>query len=394
MTAKTFGDGDTLGGYRILGKIADGGMASVYRASDPNTGEIVAIKVVPPADGPKTLQRFEQEIVATLGLSHPHLVRGISYGADSETAFLVMEYVEGESLGDRIERLKILPEDEAVEIITQVAAALDYVHRLGIIHRDVKPDNILLSTDGVAKLSDLGLMKDTMYDLNLTRARSGLGTPNFMAPEQYQEARTAGVRCDVYSLGATLYMAVTGVLPFAARTDVVMLKKKLTNAITPPRELVPGLRPEVDLAIRRALRGDPEQRFASVSEFIEALTGSPLPEPARVASSGVASSGIERRASVRYESKVAGWCAAVGGRYDKGWKAYVKDISITGIGLLVNRRFEPNATLFIEVEAAEGEPGPTFMVRVVRAQEVGGGQWLVGGMFGRQIDEDDVKSLL
>jgi serine/threonine protein kinase len=391
MAANMSGDGvnNTLGGYQILGKIADGGMASVYRASNPKTGEVVAIKVVPPAAGGlKALPRFEQEIAATLGLSHPHLVRGLDYGADGETSFLVMEYVEGESLGDRIHRLKILPEDEAVEIITQVASALDYVHRLGIIHRDVKPDNILLSTGGVAKLTDLGLMKDTAADLNITRA--GLGTPNFMAPEQFSEAKTAGVRCDVYSLGATLYMAVTGVVPFKARTDLVMFKKKLTNDIRSPRELVPALRQEVDVAIRRSLRADPDQRHASVSEFIEALTGSPLPAPADFA----APSGIERRASVRYESNVAGRCAAVGGRDDRGWTAQVKDVSVTGMGLLVNRRFEPNSVLLVEVEAEDENPAQTFMVRVVRAQEIGGGQWLLGGMFGRQIDEDDVKGLL
>src|SRR5262249_22420575 len=152
---------------QILGKIADGGMASVYRATDPKTGTVVALKVVPPASGGiKALPRFQQEIAACLGLSHPHLVRGLDYGADGGTSYLVMEYVEGESLGDRIERLTKLPEKEAVEIITQVASALDYVHRLGIIHRDVKPDNILLSTDGLAKLTDLGLMKDTSLDLN------------------------------------------------------------------------------------------------------------------------------------------------------------------------------------------------------------------------------------
>jgi serine/threonine protein kinase len=392
MALNTSADGlKTLGGYQILGKIADGGMASVYRATHPTTGEVVAIKVVPPAAGGlRVLKRFEQEIAAALGLSHPHLVRGIDYGADGETSFLVMEYVEGESLGDRIERLGKLPQDEAVEIITQVASALHYVHRIGIIHRDVKPDNILLSTDGLAKLTDLGLMKDTAADMNITRAATGLGTPNFMAPEQYAEAKSAGVRCDVYSLGATLYMAVTGVLPFDARTDVHMLKKKMMNEIAAPKELVPGLRQEVDLAIRRSLRAEPEQRFANVSEFIEALTGRPLPEPADIA----APSGIEQRACLRYESNAAGRCAAVGGRGDQEWAAQVKDISSTGIGLLVNRRFEPNATLFVEVEGAKGKSAQSVMVRVIRAQDIGGGRWLLGCMFGRKMDEDEVKELL
>src|SRR5205814_314025 len=143
----------------------------------------------------------------------------------------------------------------------------------GIIHRDVKPENILLTLDGQAKLGDLGLIKELEGDLELTNPDQGLGTPNFMAPEQFTEARSAGVRCDVYSLGATLYMAVTGVLPFQAKSIAVTLRKKLNNELTPPRELVPTLSKTVDWTIRRAVQVDPQRRHASCLEFIQSLTG-------------------------------------------------------------------------------------------------------------------------
>src|SRR5947209_12345455 len=125
-----------------------------------------------------------------------------------------MEFVEGESLGQRLEREGRMAEAEAIRLIAQVAQGLHRAHKQNLVHRDVKPDNILVRPDGVAKLADLGLVKETDADLNLTRTGRGLGTPHFMAPEQFRDAKNADPRCDVYSLGATLYMMVTGELPF------------------------------------------------------------------------------------------------------------------------------------------------------------------------------------
>jgi serine/threonine protein kinase len=231
-------------------------------------------------------KRFEQEFRAANTLDHTNIVRALDFGQEGNTPYLVMEFVDGESLGQRIEREGRLPEVEAVRIIGQVAQGLHKAHKLGMIHRDVKPDNILLAAaDGQAKLTDLGLVKELDTDTNLTRTGRGLGTPHFMAPEQFRDAKNADQRCDIYSLGATLYMAVTGQMPFRASNPLDAWMKKVHNELVPSRDLVPSLSERIDWAIRRAMSADPAQRPANCREFVEDLTGKstrktfvPLPE--------------------------------------------------------------------------------------------------------------------
>ncbi len=219
------------------------------------------------------IKRFEQEYTAAQALNHPNIVKAIEFGRDAGTPFLVMEFVDGQSLGQKLETSHRFPETEAIRIMGFVAQGLHKAHKLGLIHRDVKPDNILLTPDGQVKLVDLGLVKEVDADLNLTRTNRGLGTPHFMAPEQFRNAKNADARCDIYSMAATLYMMVTGELPFKALGPLDAWMKKINNEITAPRELVPDLSERVDWAIRRSMSADPTQRAASCREFIEDLTG-------------------------------------------------------------------------------------------------------------------------
>jgi serine/threonine protein kinase len=201
-------------------------------------------------------------------------VRALDYGFHKNCPYLVMEFVEGESLGQKIERDGRLPESEAIRLIAQVAQALHKAHKQGLVHRDVKPDNILVTPEGQAKLTDLGLVKEVETDLNLTRTGRGLGTPHFMAPEQFRAAKDADPRADIYSLGATLYMMVTGELPFASTTGPLdAWMRKINNDLPAPRELTPDLSERLDWAIRRAMSPDREQRPSSCREFVEDLTG-------------------------------------------------------------------------------------------------------------------------
>lgn len=275
MSADTSRQARVVGAYELVEKIAEGGMGAVYRARHRTTGAVVAIKIIPAdtARNPLLIKRFEQEFRAASLIDHPNVVKALDYCGAPPSPFLVMEFVDGESLGQRVERGGKLSEGEAVRLISQVCEGLHRAHKQGLIHRDVKPDNILVTLDGVAKLTDLGLVKDMEAETNLTRTGRGLGTPHFMAPEQFRNAKNADVRCDVYSLAATLYTLVTGAVPFHNTTPLDCWLKKTKDDLPPARELVPGLSARLDWAVRRAMLADPAARPASCREFMEDLTG-------------------------------------------------------------------------------------------------------------------------
>jgi serine/threonine protein kinase len=266
----------SIGKYDLVAKIAEGGMGTVWKGRNRDTEAVVAIKIVPPnmAKNQVLLKRFEQEWKAANLLDHPNIVRALDFCGTGSTPFLVMEYVDGESLGQRLEREGRLPEAEAVRIISLVCQGLHRAHKQGLIHRDIKPDNIMVTGDGQVKVTDLGLVKDVDAELNLTKTGRGLGTPHFMAPEQFRNAKNADIRCDIYSLGATLYQMVTGEVPFAKTSGPLdAWMKKANNEIAPPRQLVPELSERIDWAIRRAMSPNPELRPGSCREFVEDLTG-------------------------------------------------------------------------------------------------------------------------
>ncbi len=205
------------------------------------------------AGNPVLVKRFEQEFFAAQRLDHPNIVRALDFGETGGVPYLVMEFVEGESLGQKIQREGRLSEAEAIRIIAQVAQGLHRAHKMNLVHRDIKPDNVMVMPDGTAKLCDLGLVKELEADLNLTRTGRGLGTPHFMAPEQFRNAKNADARCDIYSLGATLYMMVTGELPFKSTGPLDAWMKKIQNELIDPREIVPSLSERVNWAILRAM---------------------------------------------------------------------------------------------------------------------------------------------
>jgi eukaryotic-like serine/threonine-protein kinase len=264
-----------IGEYEVLAKIAEGGMGAVYKARQSRTGTLVAIKVLPPttAKNPVLMRRFEQEYRAAAAIDHPNIVRALDFCGAGPNPFLVMEYVDGESLGAKVDRDGPMTEEAAIRIIAQVCQGLHKAHKLKMVHRDVKPDNILVTADGVAKLTDLGLVKDAENELNLTKTGRGLGTPNYMAPEQFRDAKNADVRCDIYSLGATLYTLLTAETPFGKVGPLDCWMRKQRNDLPTARELNPAVSERVSWAIQRAMSGDPAQRPGSCKEFVEDLTG-------------------------------------------------------------------------------------------------------------------------
>jgi serine/threonine protein kinase len=276
-----------LGKYDVISKIAEGGMGSVHKGRNRDTGEIVAIKVIAlaTAKNPVLLQRFEREFQTTKQLNHPNVVKALDYSGAQPHPYIVMEFVDGQSIGQRLEQKGAYPEAEAVKLISQVCEGLQSAHKQGLVHRDIKPDNILVTRDGVAKITDMGLVKEVEGDLNLTRTGRGLGTPHYMAPEQFRNAKTVDVRGDIYSLGATLYAMVTGVIPFDNASPLDCWMKKIRNEFPTPKELNPAVSERVDYAIRRAMSAEPNQRPSSCREFVKDLTGqsraaAPAPAPA------------------------------------------------------------------------------------------------------------------
>lgn len=266
---------DTIGNYDLLEKVGEGHMGMVYKARHWQSKQVVAIKVMH-ADIAKNkvlLKRFEQEFRIACKLDHPNVVRMLEFSGQPPAPYLVMEFIEGESLGEKLERDGAMEEEEAIRLMVQVAHGLHRGHRQGLIHRDVKPDNIMVTPDGKAKLLDLGLAKDSDEGADLTRTGRGLGTPDFMAPEQFRNAKNASIRCDVYSLAATLYNMVTGRIPFGEDDPVKSMTRKLKNELPAPRDFKPKLSERTDWAIRRAMSGDPEMRPASCRDFVEDLIG-------------------------------------------------------------------------------------------------------------------------
>jgi serine/threonine protein kinase len=312
-----------------------------------------------------------------------------------------MEFVEGEDLWGRITTRGRLSEADAVAIIAQVAQGLHHAHERGVVHRDVKPDNILLLPDGRAKLADFGLVKDLESDLNLTETATVLGTPNFMAPEQFENSKKVDRRADVYALAATLYMAVTGELPFNARGYLSTMRKKLSGELTAPRQLAPELSEHLEAVILRAMALDPVKRPATCQVFAEELAAQPEapPAPARPSRPTLARrketfKGRDRRNATRFPCNLESSCLPIGGEADKPWKARIKDISARGIGLLMTRRFEPGTVLLLELQGEPRPLGPSrLLVRVMRVKEQSGRQWLVGCQLAYKLCPSELQGL-
>jgi TolB-like protein/Tfp pilus assembly protein PilF/tRNA A-37 threonylcarbamoyl transferase component Bud32 len=264
--------------YRIERELGQGGMATVYLAEDLKHDRKVAIKVLrPELAAALGAERFLAEIRTTAKLQHPHILPLLDSGDAEGLLYYVMPLAQGESLHDRLAREQQLPIDETIRIVQQVASGLDFAHRHGVIHRDIKPDNILLH-DGEALLADFGIALALRDEdrTRLTETGLSLGTPQYMSPEQALSERDLDARADVYSLGAVTYEMLTGEPPVSGSTTRAILAKLLTERPTSVRLLRDSVPPSVDRAVQRALEKTPTDRFATAREFADALSATDL----------------------------------------------------------------------------------------------------------------------
>ena len=262
--------------YRLERRLGVGGMATVQLAFDSRLERNVAVKLLAEhlADDSSFVSRFRREALAAARLVHPNVVQVFDFGLDDETHrnYIVMEYVDGQSCAEILRERGTLPPDEAVEILAQSCRGLAYAHRHDVVHRDVKPGNLLRSRDGMVKLADFGIAKAAEQS-DITKVGSVLGTAAYLAPEQAR-GEPAGPASDMYALGVVAYQLLAGRLPYeaASLTDLA----RLQESGPPPRldEVTTGVSPALAAAVARALHRDPDQRYADASEMESALRDS------------------------------------------------------------------------------------------------------------------------
>jgi hypothetical protein len=259
--------------YVVERELGHGGMATVYLCTDQRTGANVAVKVLRQELGSAVvIERFLREIAFASELDHPRIPKVLDSGVIGELPYYVMTYIEGESLRSRLEREKQLPLSEAIRITCDVIDPTAYAHKQGIVHRDIKPDNILIGPGGVYVM-DFGIARaivESGID-RLTSTGIGVGTPAYMSPEQALGDRNLDARSDIYSLGCVLYEMIAGMPPFVGPTAQVIISRRFAAAPPPIAELRQGVPESVEVAISRALARAPADRWATVSEFGDAL---------------------------------------------------------------------------------------------------------------------------
>ncbi|MGE0433036.1 MAG: protein kinase [Planctomycetota bacterium] len=317
QVAQSQGGSSPIEGYEIVSKIGAGAMGAVYKARQISMDRIVALKVLPPklARNKQYIDRFLREARAAARLNHENIVGAFDIGECNGLYYFAMEFVEGTTVKDLLAEKKALQEREALELVRQVAMALSHASEQGIVHRDIKPDNIMITSDGVAKLCDMGLAKQVEGDAAITMAGAAVGTPWYISPEQARGKKEVDTRADIYSLGCTLFHMICGGPPYIGPTAAVIMTKHINDAIPDPRRSKSYLTDGIVKIQQGMMAKDPSDRYQRPEDVIAdidahlagqevagprgARSASPSPSPARgsqAPASDIRSSGSARPA--------------------------------------------------------------------------------------------------
>jgi len=263
--------------YRILDLLGEGGMGAVYKAEDLELDRLIALKVIRPelASHPEVLRRFKQEIILARDVTHPNVVRIFDLGTANGLKFITMEFVEGRDLKSFLNEGHEFDADETVEIMLQVCRALEAAHNAGVVHRDLKPQNIMLDPEGKVLVMDFGVAR-SMETTGMTRTGDMIGTPSYMSPEQGQ-GLSVDARSDIYTLGIIFYELLLGLIPHESETPLATLLRRTKEKVEPPIRLDPEIPKYLSNLIVRCLEIEPDLRYASVTEIIEDLEAQQAP---------------------------------------------------------------------------------------------------------------------
>jgi serine/threonine-protein kinase len=265
--------GQQLGDYVIEKLLGQGGMARVYRAVDPNLNRVAAVKVIDPgvADDPEYTRRFKREAQAVAKLSHPNIVSIYQFGADQGIYYMAMAFIEGVDvdwlINDYLQQNRLIAYDSVLKIVGQITSALDYAHSQGVIHRDIKPGNIMVTSQGRAYLTDFGLVRD----MAIPTLGEIFGSPDYISPEQAINSAKAVPQSDLYSLGVVIYQMMTGRLPFIGKDPNEVAIMHIEQPLPPPRQFNPTLTPAIEVVIMTALSKQIADRYQTGAEMFSAL---------------------------------------------------------------------------------------------------------------------------
>jgi serine/threonine-protein kinase len=260
-----------LGDFKLLRKLGEGAAGAVYYARQISFDRDAAVKVLYKTS-PKQIERFYREARLAGSLDHPHIVQGFAVGEERGLHYFAMEYVDGHSVQYLLDKLRRLQLSAALRVTLAVAKALDYAHGQNLVHRDIKPGNVLIGKKGAIKVADLGMAKIRDMDLaELTRTGRGLGTPCYMPIEQFVNAKDADARCDIYALGCMLYALLTGQPPFVSSSFMELIQAKEAGTFPPAAEFNPEVPEGLDAIIVRMAARRPEDRFQTCRDVIDAV---------------------------------------------------------------------------------------------------------------------------